>query len=85
MFIFVLIFIFTSFTHMETMKSCEILWIYGFDIKDVFYSIKNGQPNGMPEHASKLNPIEIQQVSSYVLQLPFIQGTKPAQGDKIEK
>jgi cytochrome c oxidase cbb3-type subunit 3 len=60
-------------------------WIYGFDIKDVFYSIKNGQPNGMPEHASKLNPIEIQQVSSYVLQLPFIQGTKPAQGDKIEK
>jgi cytochrome c oxidase cbb3-type subunit 3 len=60
-------------------------WIYGFDIKDVFYSIKNGQPNGMPEHASKLNPVEIQQVSSYVLQLPFIQGTKPAQGDKIEK
>jgi len=60
-------------------------WVYGFDIKDIFSSIKNGRPNGMPEHASKLNPVEIQQVSSYVVQLPFIQGTKPAQGDKIEK
>jgi cytochrome c oxidase cbb3-type subunit 3 len=60
-------------------------WVYGFDIKDIFSSIKNGRPNGMPEHASKLNPVEIQQVSSYVVQLPFIQGTRPAQGDKIEK
>lgn len=59
-------------------------WIYGFDIKDVFKTIKLGAPNGMPEHASKLNPIEIQQVSSYVLELPETPG-KEAQGDIIEK
>ncbi len=60
-------------------------WIYGFDIKDVFASVKKGRPNGMPEHASKLNPIQIQQVSSYVLSLPFVKGSKEPQGDIIEK
>lgn len=59
-------------------------WIYGFDVKDVFYSIKKGRPAGMPEHASKLNPVQIQQVSSYVLSLPETKG-KEAQGDIIEK
>lgn len=59
-------------------------WIYGFDIKEVFKTIKLGAPNGMPEHASKLNPIEIQQVSSFVLSLPETPG-KEAQGDIIEK
>jgi cytochrome c oxidase cbb3-type subunit 3 len=59
-------------------------WIYGFDVKDIFYSVKKGRPAGMPEHASKLNPIQIQQVSSYVLSLPAAKG-KEAQGDIIEK
>lgn len=59
-------------------------WLYGNDIKDVFYSIKKGRPNGMPEHASKLNPIQLQQVSSYVLSLPFTKGKDP-QGTVIPK
>jgi cytochrome c oxidase cbb3-type subunit 3 len=59
-------------------------WIYGFDIKDVFKVVKMGAPNGMPEHASKLNPIEIQQVSSFILSLPEIAGKDP-QGTIIEK
>lgn len=60
-------------------------WIYGFDIKDVFLTIKKGRPNGMPEHESKLNPVQIQQVASYVLTLPYVKGTKEPQGDIIEK
>ena len=52
-------------------------WIYGFDIKDVFKSIKAGRPNGMPEHASKFNPVQIQQVASYVLALPETKGKDP--------
>jgi cytochrome c oxidase cbb3-type subunit 3 len=59
-------------------------WIYGFDIKEVFKSIKAGRPNGMPEHTSKLNPVQIQQVASYVLSLPEVKG-KEAQGTFIEK
>lgn len=59
-------------------------WIYGFDVKDVFKTIKLGTANGMPEHNSKLNPIQIQQVSSYVLQLKETKG-KEAQGTFIEK
>ena len=45
-------------------------WIYGFDIKDVFKTVKTGTANGMPEHSSKFNPIQIQQVASFVLSLP---------------
>lgn len=60
-------------------------WIYGYDIKDVFASIKKGRPAGMPEHASKLNPIQIQQVASFVINLPYTKGTKPEQGTIIEK
>ena len=59
-------------------------WVYGYDVKDIFYSVKKGRPAGMPEHASKLNPIQIQQVSSYVLSLPETKG-KDAQGTIIEK
>lgn len=59
-------------------------WIYGYDIKEVYKTIKLGAPNGMPEHASKLNPIQIQQISSYVLSLPFAKGKAP-EGEIIKK
>lgn len=52
-------------------------WIYGPDIKDLFKTIKTGTPNGMPEHASKLNPVQLQQVASFVLSLPFTNGKAP--------
>ena len=59
-------------------------WIYGYDIKDVFKTIKKGTPNGMPEHESKMNPVQLQQVSSYVLSFPETKGIDP-QGDIIEE
>jgi cytochrome c oxidase cbb3-type subunit 3 len=59
-------------------------WIYGFDIKEVFKTIKLGTANGMPEHNSKFNPIQLQQVASYVLNLPEAKGKVP-QGDIIKK
>lgn len=52
-------------------------WIYSPDVKDIFKLIKLGNANGMPEHASKLNPIQIQQVSSFVLSLPYTKGKEP--------
>lgn len=58
-------------------------WVYGFDIKDIFTTVKLGTSNGMPEHNSKLNPIQLQQVSSYVLALPESKG-KAAEGSIIE-
>jgi cytochrome c oxidase cbb3-type subunit 3 len=59
-------------------------WIYGYDIKDVFKTIKYGTTNGMPEHSSKFNPIQIQQVASFVLSLPEKEGLAPS-GTIIEK
>ena len=58
-------------------------WIYGNDIKDVFATIKNGRPGGMPEHGTKLNPIQIQQVASFVLQLDEKEGAAP-KGELME-
>lgn len=52
-------------------------WIYGNDIKIVFGTIKNGTTNGMPEHASKLNPVQLQQVASFVLSLKYKAGKEP--------
>lgn len=63
-------------------------WIYGNDIKDVFATVKNGRSGGMPEHGTKLNPIQIQQVSSYILQLEEKEGAAPKgdyYGDEEEK
>ena len=59
-------------------------WIYGFDIKEVFKTIKLGTANGMPEHNSKFNPIQLQQVASYVLHLTETKGKAP-QGDIVKK
>lgn len=59
-------------------------WIYGYDIKEVFTTIKYGRSGGMPEHESKLNPIQLQQVGSYVLHLPEKEGLEP-KGEIIEK
>ena len=59
-------------------------WLYGNDIKDVFGTVKNGTPNGMPEHASKLNPVQLQQVASYVLSMKYKPGKEP-QGKEYPK
>lgn len=59
-------------------------WIYNYDIKDVFSTVKNGTNKGMPEHSSKLNPIQLQQVSSFILSMPEAKG-KAAEGDIIEE
>ena len=59
-------------------------WLYGNDVKDLFRLIKNGNANGMPEHASKLNPIQIQEVASFVLSLPYTKGKEP-QGPEVKE
>ena len=59
-------------------------WIYGYEIGDIFTSIQKGRPNGMREHESILNPIQIQQISSFIVSLPEVEG-RPAEGDIVEK
>lgn len=61
-------------------------WLHGGDINGVFVSIKKGIPTkGMIAWEKKLNPLQIQNLASYVLSM---QGTKPAnakepQGEKM--
>lgn len=50
-------------------------WIYGPDIKDIFKTVKYGAKNGMKSWKDELNPLEMQQVSSY---LKTLHGTNPA-------
>jgi len=60
-------------------------WIYGYDISSIYKTIRVGSPNGkMPEHESKMNPIEIQQVASFVMSMPYAEGSEP-QGDIMEE
>jgi cytochrome c oxidase cbb3-type subunit 3 len=57
-------------------------WIKGGSIKDVFKTIKYGTDKGMQSWKDELNPVQIQQVSSFI---KSIRGTvaegKEAQGD----
>ncbi|HTO38907.1 MAG TPA: cbb3-type cytochrome c oxidase N-terminal domain-containing protein [Brumimicrobium sp.] len=57
-------------------------WLYSNDIKDIFKVIKSGTSKGMPEHGSRFNPIQIQQVSSYILTLEYAEGKEP-EGEKM--
>jgi cytochrome c oxidase cbb3-type subunit 3 len=50
-------------------------WIHGGDIKDLFRVVKYGVPEkGMISWKSQLSPVQMQQVSSYILTLV---GTNP--------
>ena len=57
-------------------------WIKGGSIKDVFKTIKYGTDKGMQSWKDELNPVQMQQVSSFI---KSIRGTvaegKEAQGD----
>lgn len=61
-------------------------WLHGGDIKAVFHTITEGVPEkGMISWKNQLNPLQIQQISSYVLSL---KGTNPPnakepQGTKV--
>jgi len=60
-------------------------WIHGNDIKDLFKIIKYGSPNGkMTPHGNLLTPLQIQQVASYVLGMPYAEGMPP-EGEFIPK
>lgn len=53
-------------------------WIHGNDIKDLFKIVKYGSPNGkMTPHGNLLTPLQIQQVTSYVLSMPYAEGMPP--------
>lgn len=61
-------------------------WIYGYDISSIYKTVRKGSPNGkMPEHESKMNPIEIQQIASFVMSMPDAGGGAEPQGDIIQE
>lgn len=56
-------------------------WLYGSDVKEIFTVVKYGTNKAMPEHESKLNPLELQNVVSFVKSLSFAEGKGP-EGEK---
>ncbi|GAB4132623.1 MAG: hypothetical protein OHK0045_24530 [Raineya sp.] len=68
-------------------------WLYGGKINDVFKTIKYGTNKGMPAWQKQLNPLQIQQVASFIHTLKGSnppnakepQGTKETEATSIEK
>ena len=56
-------------------------WIHGGSIQDVFKTIKYGAKNGMKSWKDELNPIQMQQVGSFIKSL---NGTNPDGGKEPE-
>jgi cytochrome c oxidase cbb3-type subunit 3 len=52
----------------------DVYWIHGGDIKDLFKTIKYGANNGMKSWKDELNPVQMQEVASYILTMG---GTNP--------
>lgn len=59
-------------------------WIYGYDIKDLFKTVSKGTSKGMEPWSRKLNPVQIQEVTSYILTLPEAPNGKKPEGEIIE-
>ena len=58
-------------------------WLYGGSIQDVFKVVKYGAERGMQSWSDKLNPVELQQVSSYVLTFKYKEGKEPEGSEYI--
>lgn len=58
-------------------------YLYGGTPGDLFTSVSNGRPNGMPEHKSKFNELQIQQLISYIHTFKFKEG-KAAEGELMK-
>jgi cytochrome c oxidase cbb3-type subunit 3 len=41
-------------------------WIYGSDIKNIYATIVEGRPNGMPSFGGKIPPEQVWQIAAYV-------------------
>jgi len=52
-------------------------WLYGGEIGDIFTSISEGRPNGMPAHKSQFNELQIQQLGSYIKSMKYVEGKEP--------
>ena len=44
-------------------------WIYGYEASDIFSTIANGRPNGMPAFRDKVTDDQIWQLTAYVLSM----------------
>lgn len=68
-------------------------WLYGGKVNDVFKTIKYGTNKGMPSWQKQLNPLQIQQITSYIHTLKGSnppnakepQGTKETESTSTEK
>ena len=64
----------------------DVFWIYGGTPQNIFKTIKNGAPNGMPPWDKTLQPIQIVELVSFIhkSQQTTPQGAKAPQGKKFK-
>lgn len=60
-------------------------WIYGSDPEDIFATIVEGRPNGMPAYAGKLTDNQVWQIVAYVRSLSAMttQAAMPGRSDHM--
>lgn len=63
----------------------DAYWVHGGSFNDIYSTIKNGVPEkGMISWEAMLSPTQIQQVTSYIMSLPAVDG-KAAEGDLYQE
>jgi cytochrome c oxidase cbb3-type subunit 3 len=61
-------------------------WIYGSDPQQIFASIVEGRPNGMPAFRGKITDYQVWQIAAYVRSLGGLapSSTAPGRGDEMQ-
>jgi cytochrome c oxidase cbb3-type subunit 3 len=61
-------------------------WIYGSDPQQIFASIVEGRPNGMPSFRGKITDYQVWQIAAYIRSLAGLapSGTAPGRGDEMQ-
>jgi cytochrome c oxidase cbb3-type subunit 3 len=59
-------------------------WTYGFEPKDIYATIENGRPNGMPSFRDRIPPNQIWELVAYVRAMSG-QGSKAARPNRSDE
>ena len=62
----------------------DTAWIYGYDPANIYATIANGRPNGMPSFRNRITPTQIWELVAYVRALSG-QGSKAARPNRNDE
>ena len=68
-----------------TLALDDLTWRYGGSIDQVFASIADGRPDGMPAYSARIPTLQLWEIAAYVRQLPKVKPGQRLRQDSDQK